>query len=95
MKPLTNGNISTLGYIGLFILFMLPYVGTPALIICAFLIPAGPVKSFSRAVFWLSIIAVVVIAVIVILYTGGSLDYEFPLLNNDGLEAFKSVINVA
>ena len=99
MKPLTYGNISTLGYIGLFILFMLPYVGAPALFICAFMTPAGPVRSFARAVFCLSIIAVVVIAVAVVvlavLYSGGSLDYEFPLLNNDGLEAFRGILNIA
>ena len=96
MKPLTYGNISTLGYIGLFILFMLPYVGAPALVICAFMIPAGPVRSFARAIFWLTFIAVVVIAAaVVILYSGGSLDYEFPLLNNDGLEAFRGILNFA
>ena len=93
MKPLTHGNLSAFAYIGLFILFMLPYVGTPALIICAFLIPAGPVKSFARAMFWISVIIIVAAVIGGIVLTNGG--YEFPLLNNDGLEAFKSVINVA
>ena len=96
MKPLMHNQISTLGYIGLFILFALPYVGTPALIICAFLIPDGPVKSFARAIFWFTIIAVVVLVVLVfalVMINGGSLDYEFPLLRNDGLEAFGRIFN--
>ena len=94
MKPLTHSNLSAFAYVGLFILFMLPYVGTPALIICAFLIPDGPVKKFARAMFWISLI-IVLAAVIggIALSAGGY--YEFPLLNNDGLEAFNSVLNIA
>ena len=93
MKPLTHSNLSVFAYVGLFILFMLPYVGTPALIICAFFIPDGPVKKFARAMFWISLIIVLAAVIGGIALTNGG--YEFPLLNNDGIEAFNSVLNLA
>ena len=48
MKPIGTNNLSALGYVGLFILFNLPYIGTPALIILA-IFGQDEVKNFARA----------------------------------------------
>lgn len=97
MKPITNNNISFLAGVGLLILFCLPYVGNLALIICAFFIPAGSVRTFSRGVLIFSVV-VIIIDVILTLALGGSFnfgDYTFPLIKDEGLEAFKNIFNVA
>ena len=98
MKPLTNNNISFLGGVGLLILFSLPYVGNLALIICAFFIPAGSVRTFARGCLIFVVVAIVV-DVIIMLLTDNSFFfeyyYEFPLLNNEGLEAFRNILNAA
>ena len=64
MKPISIANLSVWGYIGCFILFNLPYVGTPALIICALFAKNPSLKSFARALLILSLIGIVLIVVI-------------------------------
>lgn len=67
MKPLSTNSISAWGYVGLFLLFCLPYVGTPALIICALFVPNQEVKNFSRAILLLTLLGVVAIFVLLLL----------------------------
>ena len=58
MKPVTTNSLSAWGYIGLLILFNLPYIGTPAMIICALFVPNHSVKSFARAILIIELIAI-------------------------------------
>ena len=67
MKPLSTNSISAWGYVGLFLLFCLPYVGTPALIICALFVPNQEVKNFSRAILLLTLLGIVAIFVLIML----------------------------
>lgn len=76
MKPLITNSLSAWGYVGLFILFCLPYVGTPALIICALFVPNRDVKSFARAILILTLLSVIGIVALML----------FGLLSLDGLE---------
>ncbi len=96
MKPLANNNVSFWAGIGLLILFSLPYVGNLALIICAFFIPAGPVKTFARTILIISVVLIVA-GVILVYAMGGSFEfyYEFPILNDNGVEAFRNILNIA
>ena len=84
MKPLGHNNLSAWGYIGLFILFSLPYIGTPALIICAIFARDPAVKSFSRALIILALIGVALVAAsFILLFTLGNFDFSF----DDGVQA--------
>ena len=96
MKPLANNNISFWAGVGLLILFGIPGIGEIALIICAFLIPDGPVKTFARTIFIITIVLSLLLAVLVIVF-GFTFDfnYEFPILREDQFEAFRNVFNVA
>lgn len=47
MKPNSTNNLSFLGYIGLIILFNLPYIGTPAMILFA-IFGTGGAKRLAR-----------------------------------------------
>ncbi|MBE6531918.1 MAG: hypothetical protein E7676_00225 [Ruminococcaceae bacterium] len=97
MKPTTSNNISFLGGLGLIVLFCLPYIGDLALIICAFFIPEGSVKKFARG-FLIFCVVVIIIDVILTFVTGGSFNFEyykFPLLQEEELEAFKNILNIA
>lgn len=64
MKPITFSSLSAWGYIGLFILFNLPYVGTPALIICALFSRNYAVKNFARALLILTVLSLVFLLVL-------------------------------
>ena len=77
MKPVTTNSLSAWGYIGLLILFNLPYIGTPAMIICALFAPNHSVKSFARALIILELIAVLVlVALLVVGVTLGEVNLE-------------------
>ena len=68
MKPVTTNSLSALGYVGLFLLFSMPYVGTPALILFA-IFGHGEAKSFARAL--------ILIYVIFVALRKSDPDYEF------------------
>ena len=74
MKPISTNNLSAWGYVGLFILFSLPYVGNLALIICAFFVKDHAVKSFARALLILSLISIVFLVVAALL---GIVNHKF------------------
>lgn len=96
MKPLTNNNISFWAGVGLLLLFSIPGIGELALIVCAFFIQPGPVKTFARTILIIMLALVVLVAVLTVVfgYTF-DIDYEFPLLRDDQFEAFRNVLNVA
>lgn len=88
MKPITTNSLSAWGYIGLILLFNLPYIGFPALIICAFFIKNHAVRSFARAMIILELI-ICVLAFVVILIGFGNLgdfleDYYFNFSGDEG-----------
>ena len=84
MKPNSTNNLSFLGYIGLFILFNLPYIGTPAMIICAFF-GSGGVKKFARV---LLIITVICLGILIALSLLGFINIEqFIPATQDNVEA--------
>ena len=100
MKPLNNCALSVWKYILLFILFCLPYVGFISLIICAFFVKNPEVCNFSKAIFWLTVIAYVLIVAYVIvslfLINGGSFEdpsFDYGNSINDGIEAFLGIKN--
>ena len=70
MKPNSTNNMSALGFVGLFILFSLPYIGTPALILFA-IFGQGPARSFARAILILSIIGYVILFGLLLVGFGG------------------------
>ena len=77
MKPVTTNSLSAWGYVGLLILFSLPYIGTPAMIICALFAPNPSAKSFARALIILELIAVlIIVALLVVGVTLGEANLE-------------------
>lgn len=84
MKPLHTNNLSALGYIGLFILFCMPYIGNIALLICAFLIKDTAVRNFSRAILILTVIGWVII--FAASFVGGFDLGEFDFFGGNGVE---------
>ena len=83
MKPLTYNNLSVWGYVGLFILFNLPVIGTPAIILFA-IFGSGGAKSLARALIILYIIGVAIYAVLVLSFG------VFPPAD-DGVEALRNI----
>lgn len=67
MKPIATNTISAFGYIGLIILFNLPYVGLPALLICALFIQNHSVRSFARAIIIIELVCTLILVVIALL----------------------------
>ena len=65
MKPVTTNNLSAWGFVGLFILFSMPYIGTPALILCALFARDHSAKSFARAIILFEVIVIVLFFVLV------------------------------
>ncbi len=86
MKPVLTNNLNTWGYVGLFILFCMPYVGTPALIICALFVRDHAVKSFARAILLLSLLSVVFLVVIALLGLINLGDFNFDV--DGGVQVF-------
>ena len=74
MKPITTNNLSALGYVGLFILFCMPYVGTPALILFA-IFGRGEVRNFARAIILLYIILIALVVAALLLGFGADFEY--------------------
>lgn len=88
MKPISNNNLSAWGYVGLLILFSLPYVGTPALLICAIFVKDTAVRNFARALLILSLIGVIIIVVATVLGLLNIGDFGFEM---DGTEVFRAI----
>lgn len=70
MKPNSTNNMSAWGFVGLFILFSLPYIGTPALILFA-IFGQGSARSFARALLIISIIGYIIIFGMLLVGLGG------------------------
>ncbi len=93
MKPISTNNLSAWGYVGLFILFSLPYVGTPALLICALFVKDHAVKSFARALLILSLISLVFVIVVALLGVINLEDFLEDFYFNFGGEGDVEVFN--
>lgn len=93
MKPLSTNNLSAWGYIGLLILFNLPYIGTPALIICAIFARDHSTKSFARAILIIELICLGLIIALGFLgfYSFSDLIEDFYFSVDDGTEVFNNI----
>ena len=90
MKPLGHNNLSAFGYVLLIILFCIPGIGTPALIICALFARDPGAKNFARA---LILITIICAALIVVGYFLGVVDIEtYYEYTNDAVEVFRGVV---
>ena len=65
MKPIGTNNLSVLGYVGLFILFSMPYIGTPALILFA-IFGTGSARNFARALLLITVLAIALLVILII-----------------------------
>ena len=92
MKPISTNNMSAWGYIGLMILFSMPYVGTPALILFA-IFGQGEAKSFARAYVIIAVISIVIIAVALVLGVISPSDFS-EYLEGDSLEVLRNVQSI-
>ena len=90
MKPLGNNNLSAIGYVLLIILFCIPGIGTPALIICALFARDPDAKNFARALVLLTLISV---AIIVVGYLTGVVDIEYYNYINEPVEVFRGLVS--
>ena len=90
MKPITTNNLSAWAYIGLFILFSLPYIGTPAVILCAIFARNEAVKGFARAILILAVIGWVIIFAAA--FSGG-FDFNFSF-DEGGVEVFRYITSL-
>ncbi len=95
MKPVLTNSISVLGYIGLLLLFNLPYIGVPALIICAVFVKDNSVRSFARAIILIElfiVVAAVVLAMIGFASFGEWFgDFNFDFSGDEGSAFLNSV----
>ena len=87
MKPVSTNNMSALGYVGLFLLFCMPYIGTPALILFA-IFGRGEARSFARAIIILYI-ALIALAVAAILLGFGA-DFEYYI--EEGIQSYINTV---
>ena len=78
MKPIATNALSVFGYIGLIILFNLPYVGLPALLICALFIQNQSVRSFARAIIIIEVVCTLLLVVVALL------DFYFDFSGDEG-----------
>ena len=88
MKPITTNSLSALGYVGLFLLFSVPYIGTPALILFA-IFGHGEAKSFARALILLYVIFVALIVAALLLGFGADFEYYI----EEGIKTFGSTVS--
>ena len=88
MKPIGTNNLSALGYIGLFILFCMPYIGTPALLIFA-IFGRGAAKNFARAILLATVLMVLLVVVLAVIGMVNLGDFNFSI--NDGVEAYNNL----
>ena len=93
MKPLTTANASVFATIVLLILFNLPYVGIPAALICLIFFGSTHAGKIAKIIIVINIIFA--IAIFVLGFIVGLTDFQFPLTQNDELEAFLSILHVA
>ena len=88
MKPIGTNNLSALGYIGLFILFCMPYIGTPALILFA-IFGRGEARNFARAILLITVIMALLVVVLTILGLFNLGDFNFSVDN--GFEMYNNL----
>ena len=95
MKPIGTNNLSAWGYIGLLILFSMPYIGTPACILFA-IFGQGAAKSFARALLIISVIFYALALALIFIGFGG-LNEILPDLvpelipDNSDVELFRNI----
>lgn len=93
MKPLTTANASIFATIILLILFNLPYVGILAALICLIFFGSTHAGRIAKIIIVMNIIFA--IAIFVLGFIEGLTDFQFPLTQNEELEAFKNILNIA
>lgn len=101
MKPNATNNLSAWGYVGLFILFSMPYIGTPACILFA-IFGQGDARSFARALLIIAVIIYVLAFGVILLAFSGLFGIEeilpelLPELlpEDSGVELFRALPSV-
>ncbi len=95
MKPIATNVLSVFGYIGLIILFNLPYVGLPALLICALFIQNQSVRSFARAIIIIEVVCTLLLVVVALLgfisFSDILEDFYFDFSGDEGTAFLNSV----
>ena len=90
MKPINTNNLSFWGYIGLLILFHLPYVGD--IFLFGFAIFGGKSKAgkFARIILIIQIVLGVILGIAGV-FLGGEIfnDFGFPV--DEGIEVFRNI----
>ena len=98
MKPITTNNINALGYIGLLILFNLPYIGFPALLICALFVQNRSVRSFARAIIIIEVVfyaALIIIALLGFISLGDIFgDFYFDFSGDEGVALISRLLGM-
>ena len=99
MKPITAVNASFWATIAFLILFNLPYIGTPALLISLIFFGSTHAGKVAKIFLLVCLLFGVVLGILSVVL-GFSLDflvpnYEFPLTQDEELEAFKNIFNIA
>ena len=87
MKPISTNNMSALGYVGLFLLFCMPYIGTPALILFA-IFGRGEARSFARAIIILYIVLIALGVAIILLGFGADFEYYI----EEGIKTYMNTV---
>ena len=87
MKPISTNNMSALGYVGLFLLFCMPYIGTPALILFA-IFGRGEARSFARAIIILYIVLIALAVAIILLGFGADFEYYI----EEGIKTYMNTV---
>ena len=96
MKPVGTNNLSFLKYVGLFILFHLPYVGDLFLLGFAIFGGKSAAGKFARIILIIQVVLGFVLGILSALldysipYFSDYFEYGFPV--NDGIEAFLNVV---
>ncbi|MBO7196035.1 MAG: hypothetical protein J6V80_01745 [Clostridia bacterium] len=88
MKPIGTNNLSAWGYVGLLILFCMPYIGTPAIILFA-LFGNGAARNFARAILLLAVLSVVLVVALLVIGFVNLGDFNFSI--DDGVQVFNSI----
>ncbi len=100
MKPSTIANASFWATIGLIILFSISdyYIGTIALLVCLIFLHNTYAGRVARIYMIVSLVLCVVLVILVLalgINWSDLLEYEFPILNDNGAEAFRNILNIA
>ena len=92
MKPILTNNISAWGYVGLFILFSIPVIGTLAMIICAVFMRNSEVGAFARGMIIFTLIYYLLAVVLDIIVINGIIDLsQLGFYTDSGVEVFNNV----